>query len=242
MLVKVLEKAQSSPPRLAGFALAQVKKAVIEGDGPLAHGGTLTPGKVGRAEAELMRRILYAFGGDGNIAVTRAEAEVLFDINDATAEADNDPAWSELFVKAIANFMMAASGYDVPSRQEALHREEWLDEPPAASAASSAASPRAACGASSTPIASRASRRTGRSATPRGGGDRRRRDRDRAKRPSGSPVGSAATACCRKREGAAPLHPRRGALDPSFAAVADRQGRLRAKLPDTALTGACDST
>jgi hypothetical protein len=129
MLVKVLEKAQSSPQRLVAFALSQVKKAVVEGEGPLAHGGTLTPGKVGRDEAELMRRILYAFGGDGNIAVTRAEAEVLFDINDATATADNDPAWNELFVKAIANFMMAASGYDVPNRQEALKREEWVDTP-----------------------------------------------------------------------------------------------------------------
>src|SRR5262245_37911993 len=87
MLVKVLEKAQSSPQRLVAFALAQVKKAVVEGEGPLAH-GSLTSGKVGRDEAELMRRILYAFGGDGNIAVTRPEAEVLFDINDATATAD----------------------------------------------------------------------------------------------------------------------------------------------------------
>jgi uncharacterized membrane protein len=129
ILVKVLEKAQSSPQRLVAFALGQVKKAVVEGEGPLARGGALTPGKVGRDEAELIRRILYAFGGDENIAVTRAEAEVLFDINDATADAENDPAWNELFVKAIANFMMAASGYDVPSRQEALKREEWLDTP-----------------------------------------------------------------------------------------------------------------
>jgi len=30
----------------------------------------------------MVRRILYAFGGDENIAVTRAEAEVLFGIND----------------------------------------------------------------------------------------------------------------------------------------------------------------
>ncbi len=129
ILVKVLEKAKSSPQRLVAFALSQVKKAVVDGEGPLARGGKLTVGSVGRDEAELMRRILYAFGGDENIAVTRAEAEVLFDINDATATAENDPAWNDLFVKAIANFMMAASGYAVPSRQEALRREEWLDAP-----------------------------------------------------------------------------------------------------------------
>ena len=41
----------------------------------------------------------------------------------------NDPAWSDLFVKAIANFMMAASGYAAPSREEALRSEAWLDKP-----------------------------------------------------------------------------------------------------------------
>ncbi len=129
LLVKVLEKAKSSPQRLAAFALSQVAKAIIGGDGPLARGGRLEPGRVTRDEADLMRRILYAFGGDGNLAVSRAEAEILFDINDAAAAADNDPAWSDLFVKAIASFLMAASGYASPSRQEAIRREAWLDEP-----------------------------------------------------------------------------------------------------------------
>ena len=128
ILAKVVEKAQSSPQRLVSFALGQVKKAVLEGEGPLAR-GKLSKGIVSRDEAEFIRRILFAFGGDGNIAVTRDEAEILFDINDATVAAENDPAWNDLFVKAIANFMMAASGYQVPSRQEALRREEWLDEP-----------------------------------------------------------------------------------------------------------------
>jgi hypothetical protein len=124
-----LEQAKSSPERLAAFALAQVKMAVIAGEGPLAGGRKPEPGRVGCDEAELIRRILYTFGGDGSIAVTRAEAEILFDINDATAQADNDPAWNDLFVKAIANFTMAACGYAVPSRAEALRREAWLDAP-----------------------------------------------------------------------------------------------------------------
>jgi hypothetical protein len=129
LLVKVLEKAQSSPGRLSVFALNQVKQAVVHGEGPLAGRRTLTPGRVGEPEAELMRRVLYAFGGEGNIAITRPEAEILFDINDASATAENHAAWNDLFVKAVANFMMAASGYSVPNRQEALRREEWLDEP-----------------------------------------------------------------------------------------------------------------
>ena len=129
LLVKVLEAARTSPPRLVQYALRQVQHAVVDGDGPLADGGRLEPGRVTRAEADLLRRILYAFGGDDGIAVTRAEAEVLFDINDTVADADNDPAWLDLFVKAVANCIMAASGYVVPTREVALRREEWLDAP-----------------------------------------------------------------------------------------------------------------
>ena len=91
------------------------------------RGGELVPGVVGEAEVDLLRRILYAFGGDGNIAITRVEAEVLFAINDATAGADNDPSWNDLFVKAIANFVMCASGYEAPTREEALRRDSFFD-------------------------------------------------------------------------------------------------------------------
>lgn len=129
LLVKVLEKAQTSPERLSAFALRQVQKAVVEGEGPLARGGRLTPGHICRDEAELVRRIVYAFGGQGNVAISRSEAEVLFAINDATVEAENDPDWCDLFIKAIANCMMAASGYAVPPREEALRRDAWLDQP-----------------------------------------------------------------------------------------------------------------
>lgn len=129
ILIRVIEKAASVPPSLAAFALAQVKDAVLTGKGPLARGGELVPGRVGAPEVALLRRILHAAGGDGGIAVSRAEAETLFEIDQATAGAENDPAWCDLFVKAIANFMMAASGYQAPSRDEALARSRWLDSP-----------------------------------------------------------------------------------------------------------------
>jgi hypothetical protein len=118
LLVRTLEQARSSPDNLAGFALAQIRRGVAEGDG-----------RVGKAEVKALRRILYASGGAGNIAVTRAEAEALFDINDKTRAAGNDPAWAELFVKAIANHLLAGHGHAVPPREEALARARWLDEP-----------------------------------------------------------------------------------------------------------------
>jgi len=127
LLVNVLDKARWAPQSLVRFALDQVKDAVLNGTGPLRAGRMLEPGVVSEADVDLLRRILYSFGGDGNIAVTRPEAEVLFDINDAAADADNHPAWADLFVKAIANCVMAASGYATPPREVALARDAWLE-------------------------------------------------------------------------------------------------------------------
>ena len=70
--------------------------------------------------------MLYAFAGAGVIGVTRQEAEALFDINDAVRGRENDPAWTDLFVKAVASSLVCASSYTAPSRETALHREDWL--------------------------------------------------------------------------------------------------------------------
>jgi hypothetical protein len=128
-LIKCLEAATSAPETLSAYALKQVASAVIDGEGPLSGGRHLAKGRIDAVDVTLLRRILYAFGGSGNAAITRSEADVLFDLNDRTAGLDNDPAWSDLFIKAVANFMMAASGYHAPSREVALRREQWLDQP-----------------------------------------------------------------------------------------------------------------
>ena len=129
LLVTVLDKARWSPVSLVKFALQQVKHAVISGDGPLRNGKGLVAGKITEGEVDLLRRILYAFGGDGHVAITRDEADILFDIDETVADAEPNPAWTDLFVKAIANVMMSASGYSVPSREEALRQEASLQSP-----------------------------------------------------------------------------------------------------------------
>lgn len=127
-LISVIETARWSPPRLAAFALDQVKHAVLKGDGPLRTGGKLEPGVIQEGEVDLLRRMIYGFGGDGSVGVTSAEAKVLFEIDEALGDDAFNAAWTELFVKAIANVVMGASGYQVPSREEALRVEAWLDE------------------------------------------------------------------------------------------------------------------
>ena len=116
LLVKLLETAVSTPPEMAAFVGEQIKHAVLhKPEGP----------SVSKTDAMLLRRYLFASGGDGNVAVTRAEAELLFDINDATEKARNSPAWTELFVQGIINHLMAHLGYSAPSREEAFRRNAW---------------------------------------------------------------------------------------------------------------------
>ena len=127
LLLNVLDKARWVPQSLVQFALQQVRDAILHNSGPLRAGRTLGTPAVSAADVDLLRRILYSFGGDGNLAVTQAEAEVLFEIDAAAAEADNHPSWSDLFVKAIANCVLGVSGYATPPRAVALARDAWLE-------------------------------------------------------------------------------------------------------------------
>jgi hypothetical protein len=128
LIVRVLDKSRWSPVSLARLALEQVKRAVVEGAGPLRPAGEPQAGSIRESEVDLVRRILYAFGGDRPVAITRPEAEVLFDINDAIVNPQANAGWSDLFVKAVTNVVMAASGQSVSTREEALRRDVWLME------------------------------------------------------------------------------------------------------------------
>ncbi len=127
LVLRVLSEARWAPVSLSKFALEQIRHAVVSGDGPLRQVKPLAAGRISECEVELLRRILYAFGGDGHVAVTRCEADILFDIDEAVAGSPPNALWTDLFVKAIANVMMSASGYSVPSREEALRQEADLE-------------------------------------------------------------------------------------------------------------------
>jgi hypothetical protein len=84
--------------------------------------------KVTAEDAELVRRYLYASGGAGAVGVTRDEAELLFDIHDATTRGDNDPAWLDLFIKGVAAHLMQHVGYRPLPRHEALELHAWVKD------------------------------------------------------------------------------------------------------------------
>ncbi|BCJ91165.1 hypothetical protein IZ6_19000 [Terrihabitans soli] len=119
LLVRVMETAVSVPPELHKFTLKQVRHAVLFGD---------SRNTVTEHEVEILRRTLFASAGEGSIAITRDEAEILFDIANATKDSDNAASWADFFAKAVANLLMAAKGYTAPSREIALRRGRWLND------------------------------------------------------------------------------------------------------------------
>jgi len=76
LLMNVLKVAEVPGDRLEAYALTQVKEAVTTGRGRVGQ-DALTPGVIGRAEVELLRRIFYSVGGDGGMGITKMEAMTL---------------------------------------------------------------------------------------------------------------------------------------------------------------------
>lgn len=120
LLVSILTSARWVPQSLIGFALSQVRDAVVSGRGPLRPGEAFERGAISPREIELVRLILCAFGGEGRVAITRPEAEILLDINDEIVVNRAPGAWTDLFVKAMASVVLGAYGYAVPTRAVAL--------------------------------------------------------------------------------------------------------------------------
>ncbi len=127
-LINILKTARNSTERLVNFALEQVKLAVINGSGVIGRGRALQPGVIGEAEVDLLRAIMFACGGEDHFAISKSEADVIFDINDACRGADNHESWTLLFRQTIANHLMFISTYETPARDEALRREKFLLE------------------------------------------------------------------------------------------------------------------
>jgi hypothetical protein len=129
LLLKVMKVAKNVAPELEQFALKQVEHAVIDGSGVLSQDRTLEPGVIGEAEVDLIRRVIYACSSEGGISITKMEAEVLCDLNDATADVDNHESWQKLYVGALANHLMVVAAWEEPDLQEAVRSQKWLEAP-----------------------------------------------------------------------------------------------------------------
>jgi len=122
LVAELIEKSREVPPAFSAFALRLTKDAVVYGDGADERGRMHKSGIVDAADIALLKRILWGAGSEGQLAVSREEAEALFAIADATTGAENDAEFDDLFAKAVGNYLIGATGRAVPTRQEAF---EW---------------------------------------------------------------------------------------------------------------------
>ena len=129
LVVNVVHWAASAPEALRLMALSAVKASVLTGGGVLFGPGRRRAGVIDRADVAIISKLVYAAGGEGGLRVSRREAELFFDLNDATTTAANDPGWRDLFVRAVASHLMFPEGEpDLPDADTVRRRERWLAE------------------------------------------------------------------------------------------------------------------
>src|SRR5438445_12214610 len=103
----------------AALALTIVRDGVITGEGPTTKGRIHFSRALDADDAAWCARILTATAVEHQ-PVSRAEAEALFEIDDAAAERSDEGRFDDLLAKAVAHHAASESGLPVPPRTVAL--------------------------------------------------------------------------------------------------------------------------
>jgi hypothetical protein len=114
-----LEPSAISCRTTAALALTVVRDGVITGEGPTTRGRVHFSRELDADDAAWCARILTASAVEHQ-PVSRAEAEALFEINDAATERSDDGRFDDLLAKAVVHHAASASGLPVPPRTVAL--------------------------------------------------------------------------------------------------------------------------
>src|SRR6516225_1105187 len=110
----------------AAHALAIVRDGVITGEGPTTKGRVHFSRSLDADDAAWCARILTAVAVNDQ-PVSRAEAETLFEINEAATERTDGGRFDDLLAKAVAHYAASASSLKVPSRSVALAQDTDIE-------------------------------------------------------------------------------------------------------------------
>src|ERR1700723_345149 len=121
-----LEPSQPSCRETAAHALTVVRRGVITGEGPTTKGRVHFSRALDADDAAWCARILTATAVEDQ-PVSRAEAEALFEINDAATERSDNGRFDDLLAKAVVHHAASVSGLPVPSRTVALSPETSIE-------------------------------------------------------------------------------------------------------------------
>jgi hypothetical protein len=124
--ISALEPSTISCRDSAALALNVVRDGVITGEGPTTKGRVHFSRALDADDAAWCERILTASAVEHE-PVSRAEAEALFEINDAAAERSDDGRFDDLLAKAVVHHAASASGLPVPPRTVALSPDTAIE-------------------------------------------------------------------------------------------------------------------
>ena len=94
LLVNITAKAKATCPKFQKFVLQSLKDAI------------LADGTIDADEIKMIKTVVYGNGGGESTGVNRAEADFLFELNDAVSNKKNLPEWEKLFVEAITKHVL----------------------------------------------------------------------------------------------------------------------------------------
>jgi hypothetical protein len=124
--IAVLEPSKISCRNTAALALTVVRDGVITGEGPTTKGRVHFSRALDADDTAWCARILTATAVEHQ-PVSRAEAEALFEINDAATERSDNGRFDDLLAKAVVHHAASVSGLPVPSRTVALSPETAIE-------------------------------------------------------------------------------------------------------------------
>jgi hypothetical protein len=124
--IAALEPSDISCRNTAALALTVVRDGVITGEGPTTKGRVHFSRALDADDADWCARILTATAVEHQ-PVSRAEAEALFEIDDAAAERSDNGRFDDLLTKAVVHHAASASGLSVPPRTIALSPETSIE-------------------------------------------------------------------------------------------------------------------
>lgn len=125
-LITTIESSPVATGAEAASALTIVRDGVITGEGPTTAGRVHFSRSLDAHDADWCARILTA-RAINETAVSREEAQALFQIDEAAAERSDNGKFDDLFAKAILHHAASVSGLPVPSRAVALSPETALE-------------------------------------------------------------------------------------------------------------------
>jgi hypothetical protein len=125
-LLPFIESPSIADSAAAVRALGLVRDGVITGEGPTTAGRVHFSRSLDAADADWCACILL----DAAVAdrpVSRAEAEALFQINEAASERSDNGRFDDLLAKAVVHHAASASGLPVPPRHVALSPDTAIE-------------------------------------------------------------------------------------------------------------------